>query len=119
MVAADRRPLGRSVALSGNGSTIVAGATGFGGTTTPFIGEAWVWQQPTTGWANNTNPNAVLLSPNSITAANNFFGSSTAISADAKTIVIGATGVAQGRGAAFVYTSPSGCGRARRPQRRR
>ena len=100
--------LGRSVALSGNGSTIVAGATGFGGTTTPFIGEAWVWQQPTTGWANNTNPNAVLLSPNSITAANNFFGSSTAISADAKTIVIGATGVAQGRGAAFVYTSPSG-----------
>lgn len=100
--------LGRSVALSGNGSTIVAGATGFGGTTTPFIGEAWVWQQPATGWANNTNPNAVLLSPNAITAANNFFGGSTAISADAKTIVIGATGVAGGRGAAFVYTSPNG-----------
>ena len=100
--------LGRSVALSGNGSTIVAGATGFGSTTTPFIGEAWVWQQPATGWANNNNPNAVLLSPNAITAANNFFGGSTAISADAKTIVIGATGVAQGRGAAFVYTSPNG-----------
>ncbi len=100
--------LGRSVALSGNGSTIVAGATGFGGTTTPFIGEAWVWQQPATGWANNNNPNAVLLSPNAITAANNFFGGSTAISADAKTIVIGATGVAGGRGAAFVYTSPNG-----------
>ena len=77
-------------------------------TTTPFIGEAWVWQQPQRAGPITHNPNAVLLSPNAITAANNFFGGSTAISADAKTIVIGATGVAGGRGAAFVYTSPNG-----------
>jgi hypothetical protein len=98
--------LGASVALSGNGSTIEAGAPGFGSTATPFLGEAWVWQQPSGGWANNGNPNAVLLAPNA--ASNDFFGGAAAISADARTIVIGATGSQGNRGAAFVFTSPNG-----------
>jgi hypothetical protein len=98
--------LGVSVAQSGNGSTIVAGAWGFGSTATPSLGEAWVWQQPSSGWATNGNPNAVLLAPNA--ASDDFFGGAAAISADAKTIVIGATGYQGNRGAAFVFTSPNG-----------
>lgn len=94
--------LGVSVAQSGNGTTIVAGAWGFG----TFIGEAWVFQQPQGGWVNSTNPNAVLLAPNG--QQFDFFGTSAAISTDAKTIVIGATGYQGNRGAAFVFTSPNG-----------
>jgi FG-GAP repeat protein len=96
------------VAFSANGSTIVAGAPFFGNASAnlAFLGEAWVWQQPATGWANNSNPNAVLLAPNA--QQNDFFATSAAISADAKTIVIGATGYKSNRGAAFVFTSPSG-----------
>ncbi len=100
--------LGFSVALSGNGTTVVAGAPFFGnaGSNLPFLGEAWVFQQPPGGFVDNTNPNAVLLAPNS--QPNDFFAEAVAISDDAKTIVAGATGVANGRGAAFVYTSPTG-----------
>ena len=100
--------LGFSVALSGNGTTVVAGAPFFGnaGSNLPFLGEAWVFQQPPGGFVDNTNPNAVLLAPNS--QPNDFFAEAVAISHDAKTIVAGATGVANGRGAAFVFTSPTG-----------
>jgi hypothetical protein len=100
--------LGFSLALSGNGSTIVAGAPFFGGSTAPFLGEAWVFQQPAGGFVDNNNPNAVLLAPNAQAQANNFFAQAVAISDDAKTIVAGATGVANGRGAAFVFTAPTG-----------
>ena len=93
--------LGFSVAMSGNGSTIVAGAP-FGPNLT-FLGQAAVFQQPAAGWADNNNP-ALLGVPTG--QANDFFGQAVAISDDAKTIVAGATGVAGGRGAAFVFTLP-------------
>jgi hypothetical protein len=97
--------LGFSVAMSGAGNTIVAGAPFFGGSTLTLLGEAAVFQQPATGWANNSNP--ALLGE--LTGhANDFFGQAVAISGDAKTIVAGATGVAGGRGAAFVFTLPVG-----------
>jgi trimeric autotransporter adhesin len=100
--------LGFSVALSGNGSTVVAGTPFFGNAASnlAFLGEAWVFQQPAGGWADNNDPNAVLLNPNA--QQGDFFGEATAISDDAKTIAIGATGVAGGRGAVFVFTSPTG-----------
>ena len=53
--------LGFSVAMSGNGSTIVAGAP-FGPNLT-FLGEAAVFQQPAAGWADNNNP-ALCWRPN-------------------------------------------------------
>ena len=55
--------LGFSVAMSGNASTIVAGAPFFGNSSINlgFLGEAWVFQQPASGWADNDSPNAVLL----------------------------------------------------------
>ena len=53
--------LGFSVAMSGNGSTIVAGAP-FGPNLT-FLGEAAVFQQPPAGWADNNNPNASCWRP--------------------------------------------------------
>ena len=57
--------LGFSVALSGNGSTIVAGApSSDAARTCTFLGEAWVFQQPPEGCVDNNNPNAVLLAPN-------------------------------------------------------
>ena len=96
--------LGFSVAMSGNGSTIVAGAPF--GPNLHFLGEAWVFQQPPGGFVDNNNPNAVLLAPNA--QDNDFFAQAVAISDDAKTIVAGATGVAAGRGAAFVFTAPTG-----------
>ncbi|MGZ4195538.1 MAG: hypothetical protein ACXVFQ_03910 [Solirubrobacteraceae bacterium] len=100
--------LGFSVAMAGDGSTIVAGAPFFGNAASnlAFLGEAWVFQQPAGGWVDNNDPNAVLLAPNA--QQGDFFGEAIAISDDAKTIVSGATGVASGRGAAFVYTSPTG-----------
>src|SRR5690349_16497835 len=96
--------LGFSVAISGNGSTVVAGAPF--GPNLHFLGEAWVFQQPPGGFVDNNNPNAVLLAPNA--QDNDFFSQAVAISDDAKTIVAGATGVAVGRGAAFVFTAPTG-----------
>lgn len=100
--------LGFSVAIAGDGSTIVGGAPFFGNAAInlAFLGEAWVFQQPAGGWVDNDNPNAVLLAPNA--QQGDFFAEAVAISDDAKTIVAGATGVASGRGAAFVYTSPTG-----------
>ena len=100
--------LGFSVAMSGNASTIVAGAPFFGNSSINlgFLGEAWVFQQPASGWADNDSPNAVLLATNA--QQNDFFGQALAISDDAKTIAVGATGVASGRGAVFVFTSATG-----------
>lgn len=62
--------------------------------------------QPPTGWASTNKPSATLTAPNG--QPNDFFSTSAAISTDAKTIVIGATGYQGGRGAAFVFTSPTG-----------
>jgi len=102
--------MGSSVALSANGNTIVAGTPGFGdpdpAKNLSHLGEAWVFQQPHNGWAADDTPDAVLLAPNA--QQFDFFGQSTAISDDAKTIVVGATGFASNRGAAFVFTRASG-----------
>ncbi len=93
--------LGVSVAISGNGHTIVGGAWGaFNG---DFTGEAQVYDQPASGWAPTASPSATLFAPNEKPGES--FGNSVAISTDAKTIAVAARDYALGRGAVFIYTS--------------
>jgi hypothetical protein len=96
--------LGRSVAISADGSTIVAGADGVSG----GKGAAYVYARSGGSWINKSTPDATLI--NSSGAANDFLGSSTAISGDALTIVAGARGVDgayNNMGAAYVFFQQS------------
>jgi hypothetical protein len=90
--------LGDSVAVSANGKTIVIGDVGYANT-----GVAFVFTEPAGGWQDTAT--SVLLSGASSTPAD--FGHSVAVSANGKTIAVGAP-AENGTGAAYVYTEPSG-----------
>jgi hypothetical protein len=71
-------------------------------------GSGYVFIAPTTGWVNGTE-NAKLLASDGI--AEDFFGSSVAISLDTTLVVAGAQGATvngNGQGAAYVFAEPSG-----------
>jgi hypothetical protein len=93
--------LGASVALSGNGWTVVAGA--------PFRsagGAAFVFVRPPSGWANATHTARLQASDG---AADDRLGASVAVSEDGRTVVAGAPNNAAGgteRGAAYLYRRP-------------
>ncbi|MGZ4214354.1 MAG: FG-GAP repeat protein [Solirubrobacteraceae bacterium] len=87
--------LGQAVALSGN--TIVAGAIHAAGGT----GAAYIFQRA----AANSWPLKSTLAGEQM---GDFFGWATAISADAKTVVVTAVSNLQARGAAYVFTSSNG-----------
>jgi hypothetical protein len=92
--------LGRSVAISADGSTIVAGADGVSG----GKGAAYVFARSGGSWTNKSTPDVTLI--NSSGAANDYLGSSVAISENASTIVAGARGVDgafDNMGAAYVF----------------
>jgi trimeric autotransporter adhesin len=98
---------GESVAISsGAGSTIVVGAPfqGFGGATLQE-GAAYVFSEPTGGWASETQT-AELSASNGVT-----FGWSVAASADGSSLIAGAlgtfVGTTEGAGAAYVFGSSS------------
>jgi hypothetical protein len=91
--------LGDSVAVSANGTTIVVGDVGYGNT-----GVAFVFTEPAGGGWQNT-ATSVLLSGASSAPAD--FGRSVAVSANGKTIAVGAASE-NGSGAAYIYTEPSG-----------
>ena len=97
---------GRSVAISGN--TVVVGAwhATVGGNANQ--GAAYVFVEPSSGWANMTQTAKLTASDGTAT---NYFGRSVAISAD-DTIVVGAYDATVGnntqQGAAYVFTEPSG-----------
>ncbi|HET7050399.1 MAG TPA: FG-GAP repeat protein, partial [Solirubrobacteraceae bacterium] len=96
--------LGQSVALSGD--TIVAGAIHAVNNTGVRTGVAYIFQKATpTSW-----PLASTLAGEQ---DGDFFGWATAISADAKTVVVTAVTNLQGRGAAYVFTSSNGSWPAR------
>jgi hypothetical protein len=101
--------LGTSVAISGDGSTIVAGApqaTGGLEHESPNVGAVYVFVTSGTGWANATET-ATLSAANG--GAWDYLGASVAVSNDGSTIVAGAPHNASshsGSGAAYVFVRP-------------
>jgi trimeric autotransporter adhesin len=99
--------LGSSVAVSRDGSTIVAGAPQ-SNPSHAGSGAAYVFLRPTSGWAEGTS--AAKLTASSGGA--DWFGSSIAVSGDGSTVAVGAplATVAghEGQGAAYVFARPGG-----------
>jgi hypothetical protein len=91
--------LGASVAVSGN--TIVAGAPGC--TECGFVGAAYVFTEPATGWGKMTQTAKLTASDGVV---NNQFGF--AVSISGQTIVVGAHAADGSRGAAYVFVEPVG-----------
>jgi len=99
--------LGSSVAVSSDGSTIVAGAPQ-SNPSHPGSGAAYVFVRPPTGWAEG--PSTAKLTASSGGA--DWFASSIALSGDGLTVAVGAplatvTGH-EGQGAAYVFERPGG-----------
>jgi hypothetical protein len=93
---------GDSVAISGDGSTVVAGAPAHASS----AGAAYVFTEPVNGWQSTTTQTAELTASDS--APNDEFGDSVAISADGGAVVAGAPGHMSSAGAAYVFTEPTG-----------
>jgi hypothetical protein len=90
--------LGQSVAVSSAGDTVVAGTWH----ASSFQGAAYVFIEPATGWANETQ--AAKLTPSDGTS-NDQLGRSVAVSGD--TIFAGAVGANSYQGAVYVFTKPA------------
>ncbi|MBZ5511150.1 MAG: FG-GAP repeat protein [Acidobacteriia bacterium] len=95
---------GYSVAVSGNGDTVVAGAPYANISLKPFQGAVYVFAKPSGGWA-DTSTFDVKLTPSDDAFASGL-GFSVAISGD--TLVAGAPGDSSGQGAVYVFAKPSG-----------
>ena len=93
--------LGSAIAFSGR--TVVAGLIGATVNGNQDQGDAYVFTEPSGGWRDETQA-AKLTASNG--APFDFFASSVAISGS--TVLVGATGVNQGQGAAYVFVRPSG-----------
>lgn len=93
---------GESIALSTDASTLLAGAYSSVGNTMPSgdTGVAYVFRQ--TGGTWSTQPTLSLLDPGTSGA---FFGTSTALSSDGSTALVGAHGVGSGLGYVYIYDS--------------
>jgi trimeric autotransporter adhesin len=83
---------GRSIAISGDGSTIVIGTPDPGGLLQAAPGEAYVFLRPATGWADTSTYAAKLVASNG--QPFDAFGAAVSISGDGKTIA--AIGVPEG-----------------------
>ena len=101
--------LGTSVAVSADGSTVVAGAplAKVGGNAQQ--GAAYVFVRPAGGWSSGTEIAKLTASDG---AANDEFGNAVGVSADGSTVVAGALladpgGIDRG-GAAYVFVRPAG-----------
>ena len=103
---------GNSVSVSSDGKTVVIGA--FQGTVGSNFeqGAVYVFAEPKAGWKSTTTFTAKLTASDG--AAGDSFGTSISLSADAKTLVIGAPeatiGSNQGQGAVYVYLQPASGG---------
>lgn len=82
--------LGYSVALTGDGSALLAGAPGEPVPPNAPPGRAYVFQAASGGWADATAPNATL-GPADATA-NDSFGTSVALSSDGGALAVGGPG---------------------------
>ncbi|MGA7785067.1 MAG: choice-of-anchor D domain-containing protein, partial [Candidatus Acidiferrales bacterium] len=106
--------LGISTGISDDGMVVVAGGCGpTAACTTPAQGQAYVFVQPTGGWANSATP-AVLTAFDG--ASGDGFGDGVAISGDGMTIVVSApyhtcetiSSALECTGKAYVFTAPGG-----------
>ena len=104
--------LGDSVAISGDGNTLVVGAP-WGDGDIANQGAAYVFTKPGGGWGTTSTYTAKLTNSDHANAYDKF-GSSVAISADGNTIVVGAwyasrfTPPTTHEGRAFVFVKPGG-----------
>jgi hypothetical protein len=95
-VSADQ--LGSAVAMSADGSTLVAGAQGV----QSYTGAAYVFVKPGGGWATTSAPDATLTYSGG--AHHDDLGYSVAINSDGATIVLGAPGrVSNSKAAGYVF----------------
>ncbi len=98
--------LGYSVGVSADGSTVVAGAPYANVSGAAGQGAAYVFTEPSTGWASGTEP-AARLSAETYGIGFNL-GYSVGVSGDGSTVVVGAPGATvmgnSGQGAAYVFT---------------
>jgi len=103
LTASDAAPgasLGDSIAVSADGSTILAGATGADGA----VGAAYEFVEPAGGWASTTETVKIPAVDGGL------FGWSVAVSDDGSTLVAGALGAIisgnRDQGAAYVFADP-------------
>ena len=90
---------GRSVAVSGDGNTVVVGGSADNGN----AGAAWVYTRSGGVW---TQQGAKLVGAGAV--GNAFQGTSVAVSADGNTAVVGAQSDNSNLGAAWIYTRSAG-----------
>jgi len=90
--------LGGVMAMSGR-TVVTGGATTVNGN---FQGAVYVFTEPPGGWQNQMQTAKLTASGE---LPSDFFASSVAISGS--TVIVGATGVNQGQGAAYLFTEPS------------
>lgn len=99
--ASGEAQFGSSVAIAGDGNTIIIGGEG----DNDALGAAWVFRYSANQWAQD---GAKLVGSSIIHSTNpNFYarqGRSVDISADGTTVIVGASGHQAGRGAAIIYT---------------
>ena len=102
--------LGASVAISGDGNTLVVGAP-WGDDAIANQGAAYVFTKPGGGWDTTSTYTAKLTAYDG--RANDWFGVSVAISADGNAIVVGASNASrylpsEHEGLAYVFVKPGG-----------
>jgi trimeric autotransporter adhesin len=99
--------LGSSVAVSSDGSTIVAGAP-HSDPSHPGSGAAYVFVRPPTGWAEQSSTAKLTAS----SGGADWSGSSIAVSGDGSTVAVGSplatVAGREGQGAAYVFERPGG-----------
>jgi hypothetical protein len=99
--------LGWSVAVSGDGGTVAAGAPSAAVGANGLQGAVYVFTRPASGWASETQRAKLTASHG---AAGDSLGTSVAVSGDGGTVAAGAPGAAVGanapQGAAYVFGTP-------------
>lgn len=98
--------LGYGVAISGDGSTIVAGAPFAQIGATPNAGAAYVFVMPAGGWASSTE--VAKLTESDVSTQKGFFAGTVAISSDGGTALVfkGWGGLGNPPAAVYVYSKP-------------
>jgi hypothetical protein len=109
LTASDGTALGSSVAVSADGSTVVAGGPGATVGANSFQGAAYVFVRSVGGWASGTETARLTASDG---ASGDGLGDSVAVSADGSTLVAGAGFATVGanliQGAVYVFVRPAG-----------
>lgn len=93
--------LGESVAVPADGAAVLAGAPG-----SAVSGKAYVFQEPSGGWANATTPDATLTPSDS--AAGDGFGTAASMSSDGGALAVGDPAGSSATGEADAYEGGAG-----------